>query len=377
MHTYKTEDATAYLAAIIESSDDAIISKDLDGIIRSWNIGAECLFGYEADEVIGKSITLLIPPEFQEEENIILSSIRSGNHIRHFETIRQDKWGNRLEVSLTISPIKDREGNITGASKIARDISQHKRLERELLEMNDRKDEFLAILSHELRNPLAAIRGGLDVLHRSNYQESIIRKSHDIMERQTNHIIRLVEELLDVTLINQGKLTIKKESITLQQILHLAMESCHVLNREKKHHIHLDVPNDPIFILGDLNRAAQIVINLVSNAIKYTPPNGEIAIIVGATTEEAFIKVQDSGIGIPPDKLEKAFEMFHRVNADSHFVDGLGVGLGIAKKLAEMHGGKITPSVRDGHRGCVFVISFPRLNPGPEESNPEHSLSMV
>ena len=374
MSNYKIEDSTAYLAAIIESSDDAIVSKDLNGIIRSWNIGAECLFGYEASEVIGKSITLLIPPEFQNEEEIILSNIRKGNHIRHFETIRMDKWGNRMEVSLTISPIKDSEGNITGASKIARNISEQKRLERNLKETNDRKDEFLAILSHELRNPLAAIRGGLALAYRSDSLEPLLKQSLETIDRQTNHIIRLVEELLDVTLINQGKLSLQQKPITLQQVVHLAMESCYDLNEKKQHRIALNEPDEAVFILGDLNRAAQIAINLINNAIKYTPPHGEIDITVGHTADEAYIKVQDNGIGIAPDKLEKAFDMFHRVDSNSHFVEGLGVGLGIAKKLAEMHGGKITPYSGEGRRGCEFVISFPLLKLDSEENSTEPAL---
>lgn len=366
MFNNKNEEATAHLAAIIESSEDAIVSKDLHGIIKSWNKGAEKLFGYTAAEVVGKSITIIIPPYLHSEEDEILSRVGRGELISHFETIRQDKWGNLMNISLTVSPIKDKKGNIIGASKIARDISRQKRLEAELQEMNDRKDEFLAILSHELRNPLAAIRGGLELLYRSNYEESLLKQSLGVIERQTDQIVRLVDDLMDITLINQGKINLQKERISLQEVIRMALESCRELNEEKRHQFILTVPDDPIYILGDLSRVAQIVINLVNNAIKYTPAGGEIRITAEQTGEAGSITVQDNGIGIPPGKIDRAFAMFHRIETGTSLaVEGLGVGLGIAKKLAEMHGGKITFAPCEKNPGARFVVSLPLAIPQP------------
>ncbi|MEO6908313.1 MAG: PAS domain S-box protein [Abditibacteriaceae bacterium] len=359
----RNKEATAHLAAIIDSSEDAIVSKDLNGIIKSWNGSAERLFGYDASEVIGKSITIIVPEGLLSEEAEILAKIRKGERITHFETIRQDKWGNEINISLTISPIKDEKGKIIGASKIARDISEEKRLKRELQEMNERKDEFLAILSHELRNPLAAIRGGLDLLHRSNYQEPSLRQSTDIIERQTNHIVHIVDDLLDITHINQGEFILHKERIILQDAIEMARESCSKLNEEKQHEFFLDLPCEPIFINGDLSRVAQILINLISNAIKYTPRCGIIRISLEQSSEEAYIKVQDNGIGIPSDKRDSAFEMFHRIKTNTAFVDGLGVGLGIAKKLTEMHSGYIKLSSNHQQPGCEFVVVLPLALP--------------
>lgn len=369
MFNKRNEEAIAYLAAIVESSDDAIISKDLNGIIKTWNKGAERLFGYTEKEARGKSIKIIIPSHLFAEEDEILRKIRSGERIEHYETIRCDKWGKEIDISLTISPLKNRRGRIIGASKIVRNISEHKRLEKTLQEMNERKDEFLAILSHELRNPLTAIHSGLELFHRAPFDEATIKQIFEIIERQTQHINRLVEDLMDITRINQGKISLKKEPMKIQAAVCLALESCQEALHHKHHQLAVNLPEEPVYILGDVTRIAQIIINLLSNAIKYTPANGNITISAGKTATEAYIKVQDTGIGIPPEMLDRAFEMFRRVeNKSSLSVDGLGVGLGIAKKLAEMHGGKITPA-NTSQSGCEFVISFPLADVSFSEEN--------
>ena len=160
----RAEEVQARLAAIVESSEDAIVSKTLDGIIRSWNAGAERLFGYTAAEAVGRSITLIIPPERLDEERVILERLRRGERVEHFETVRVAKDGRRIDISLTISPVRDAEGRVVGASKVARDITERKRTEEALREADRRKDEFLALLAHELRNPLAPLRNGLQVM---------------------------------------------------------------------------------------------------------------------------------------------------------------------------------------------------------------------
>jgi len=361
MFNKKNEAIMAHLAAIVESSDDAIVSKDLNGIIKTWNKGAERLFGYTEAEARGKSIKIIVPSPLLAEEDEILNKIRSGERIHHFETTRCDKWGKEIDISLTISPLKNRRGQIIGASKIARDISERKRLEKTLREMNERKDEFLAVLSHELRNPLSAIHSGFELLHRTNYDAATLRKTLEMIERQTQHIHRLAEDIMDITRINQGKIRLQKEPMTVQSAICLALESCGEALKAKHHQLVLNLPEESILILGDITRIAQIVINIFSNAIKYTPDDGKITISAGKTATEAFIKVQDTGIGIPPEMLDKAFEMFQRVDDNAALsVDGLGVGLGIAKKLVEMHEGKITPT-NISQSGCEFVISFPLI----------------
>ncbi len=208
----RAEEAQARLAAIVESSEDAIVSKTLDGVIRSWNAGAERLFGYTAEEAVGRPITLIIPPERLDEEREILARLRRGERIEHFETVRVAKDGRRLDISLTVSPIRDAEGRVIGASKIARDITERKRAEaalREaveaLKEADRRKDEFLALLAHELRNPLAPLRNGLQVMRLAAGDADAVARSRDMMDRQLAHMVRLIDDLLDVSRISRTR----------------------------------------------------------------------------------------------------------------------------------------------------------------------------
>ena len=213
----QAQEAEAHLAAIVESSDDAIISKDLNSIITSWNRGAERLFGYTAQEAIGQPITMLMPPERFDEEAGILERIRRGESIDHYETVRRHKDGTLLQISLTVSPITDRNGRIVGASKIARDISERKQaeVEREQLLASERhaleraeaearmKDEFLAILSHELRTPLNAIFGWANILRTSDDPVEIA-EGLEIIERNARAQTKMIEDLLDMSRIISG-----------------------------------------------------------------------------------------------------------------------------------------------------------------------------
>jgi len=228
------------LAAIVESSDDAIVSKTLDGRILSWNNGATRIFGYTPEEIVGQSITVIIPPELREEEQAILRNLKAGNRIDHFDTVRLAKDGRRVPISLTISPIRDSTGNIVGASKIARDISDRKQAELLLREREDamrdadrRKDEFLAVLAHELRNPLAPIRYALAIARlpgRSNEQE---RQAQQIIERQVSHMSRLLDDLLDVSRITRGTLALRKTRTELMAVLAIAIEAAQPIRRKK------------------------------------------------------------------------------------------------------------------------------------------------
>src|SRR5581483_5285457 len=187
----RAEELRSRLAAIVESSDDAIVSKNLDGVIRSWNGGAERIFGYTAAEAVGRHITLIIPPERHDEEREILARLRRGERIDHFETVRVAKDGRRLDISLTVSPVRDAAGRIVGASKVARDVTDRKRAEEALREADRRKDEFLALLAHELRNPLAPLRNGLQVLRLAAGDPNVVAQVRGMMERQLGHMVRL------------------------------------------------------------------------------------------------------------------------------------------------------------------------------------------
>jgi PAS domain S-box-containing protein len=351
---------SAWLAAIVDSAEDAIVSKTLDGIITSWNKGAEQIFGYTADEVIGKPILILIPPDHHNEEPQILQEIRRGNRIEHYETIRQRKDGSLIDISLTVSPIKDHEGKIIGVSKIARDISYQKNVENRLRESDRRKDEFLATLAHELRNPLAPIRSGLEVIRHVRGDNAKFDETLDIIERQTNQIVHLVDDLLDISRITQGKIKLRLERIELKTAIEMALETSQGLIDNAENELLVTLPYKPIYIDADLTRAAQIFLNILNNAAKYSDAGGTIALTAKKEDANAVISIKDSGLGIEPEMLSKIFEMFGQIETPEKQVHGgLGIGLSVVKKLVEMHGGSIQAFSEGRGRGSEFVVRLP------------------
>ena len=222
----QAEVTRALLASIVAASDDAIVSKTLDGVILSWNAGAERLFGYTADEAVARHIDLIIPPELRQEERAILQRLREGDRIDHFETVRVAKDGRRLDISLTVSPLRDESGRIVGASKVARDITARKQTEIALREVDRRKDEFLATLAHELRNPLAPIQHTLEIMRRAPNDVRLTQRSIDTIGRQLPHLVRLVDDLLDLSRITRDKLHLRTAHVELAPIVRQAVETC-------------------------------------------------------------------------------------------------------------------------------------------------------
>src|ERR1700690_1511757 len=210
---------SALLAAIVESSDDAIVSKTLDGQIRSWNAAATRIFGYEPHEIIGRPITTIIPEELLTEEQGFITKLRRGERVEHFDTIRIAKDGRRIPISLTISPVRDAQGKIIGASKVARDISERRRAEEMLRGAARRKDEFLAVLAHELRNPLAPIRFALELSNHPRLSAGQRDAAKAIVERQVAHLTRLLDDLLDASRITSGRIELKKQMAELNSII--------------------------------------------------------------------------------------------------------------------------------------------------------------
>lgn len=217
----QAEETRAYLSAIVESSHDAIISKTLDGTVTSWNRAAETLYRYAADEMVGQPITKLVPTERRDEVREILEHLRRGERVDQFETVRARKDGTRLDVSLTISPIKDARGKLVGGSTIARDITQRRLAEQEIQEAVRRRDQFLAMLSHELRNPLSAVRTATRVLDSPNVTPEMDVESRRVIERQTAHMTRLLDDLLDVSRITQKKIKLRRSRIDLRDTVEI------------------------------------------------------------------------------------------------------------------------------------------------------------
>jgi PAS domain S-box-containing protein len=353
------EDAQSWLAAIVESSDDAIISKTLKGIITSWNAGAERLFGYQAEEAIGRPIEMIIPKERWGEEREILERLRRGERIEHFETVRVNKAGRMIDISLTISPVRNRTGQIVGVSKVARDISARKRAEEVLREMDRRKDVFLATLAHELRNPLAPIQNTVQLLRLAG-DDLVPRQTLDIIQRQISHLTRLVDDLMDVSRINRGKIELHQELVELREILLNAVEISRPLLDAGRHHLSLEFPPEPISLVGDSIRLTQVIANLLNNAAKYTPPGGRILLAAGRSGEQIEIRVRDNGRGISPELLPRVFELF--VQADTALdrgTGGLGIGLTLSQSLVQLHGGTLEATSAGLDQGSEFIVRLP------------------
>ena len=495
------------LAAIVETSNDAIISKSLDGTIQSWNAAAERLFGFSAEQAIGRHISLVIPPERLPEEEKIIASLTAGERIEHFETERLRSDGKRITVSLTISPIKDNSGNVVGASKIVRDITERKhaesdrqkfvtlienstdfigmcdlrgvpsfinraglelvglddienarrtplqefffpedqpmimneflpavletghgevevrfrhfktgeprwmaykvltltdaanqpvgyatvsqdvterkrladdlqRLAADLSDADRRKNEFLATLAHELRNPLAPMSNMLEVVKRAPGDGETVQRAYDTIERQLEQMVRLVDDLLDLNRVTHDRLELRRNEIELSSVIEQAVEVARPLIDAAGHVLTIDLPAEPIYLNADRARLAQVFGNLLNNSSKYTKPGGTIALTAKRVDDEVVVSVKDNGAGIPQDKLKSIFDMFMQVEQTSdRSQGGLGIGLTLVKRLAEMHGGSIEAKSAGEGEGSEFVVRLPVLTRPSEVVQGEPSVA--
>jgi PAS domain S-box-containing protein len=495
----KRSDVTDHLlASIVESSEDAIVSKDLRGIINSWNKSAERIFGYTAEEAIGQPVTMLIPAERYEEEPTILSRIVKGESVDHYETVRQRKDGTLIDISLTISPIRDEEGLISGASKIARDISEQKRTEKEIRfqahllgaveqaviatdlngkivywnafaewlygwaraealganvmdlipapesrekaaqiverllqgeswsgeflakkrdgsvfptqvtdspifgevgdligivgvstditerkraeeerarllererqarseaeEANNLKDEFLATLSHELRNPLNVILGYAEVLLRSEEAKgsAFVKRTAEILKRNAVAQSQLVRDLLDLSRLHMGKVSLNREAVSLLTTTSNAVETVQTEAAAKKVELKIVAPEEVLFVEADPLRIEQVVWNLLNNAVKFTPPGGTVTVRLSSEENCGLLSVEDTGEGIAPDFIPHVFEMFRQADAtNSRRHGGLGIGLALVQQLVQLHDGTVSATSGGKGQGSQFTIRLP------------------
>jgi PAS domain S-box-containing protein len=536
----------ARLAAVVESSHDAIISKTLDGCIQTWNAAAERLFGYSADEVIGKSVTLIIPQELQAEEGQILARLRRGEHIDHFETVRVTKSGRRIPVSLTVSPVRDAAGRIIGASKIARDFSERHRAEqllrqtqaqltahangleklnectarlwschtlqagleeilsavvdlmgaqqgyiqlldetatvlrivahrgfnRDFLEFygavtmadesscgralksgervivedievdadhrglrklagangfravistplispdgtpfgmlsthfgavhqptaqqlrlldlfvrhacdfirrckmeqalrlreeslrdgDRRKDEFLALLAHELRNPLAPVRYALATIRKPGLTLEQHTRANEIIERQIVHMSHLLDDLLDVSRITRGAIVLKKARTELAPVIEAAVDAARPVIDARQHSLALDLPEERIYLDADPVRLTQVFSNLLINAAKYTNSKGQIHVGVVKEGGDVAVSIRDNGIGISTELMPRLFTLFTQARpAQERSEGGLGVGLALVRGLITLHGGHVQARSDGINQGSTFIVRLP------------------
>lgn len=488
----------ALLAAIVESSDDAIISTDLSGTIVTWNRGAEKIFGYTMAEAVGQSFTILIPPERFEKESAVLKEVLKGERVDHYETVRQRKDKSLIDISLTISPLKDETGHIVGATKIARDISERvkreeqiryqarlldaveqaviatdyngrvlymnsfaewlygwletevvgnnlmdlisatggreeasemlkrikkgdswsgelrvrrkdqsefaaivthspihnehgqligavevsrditaqKRAEQEhrkLLESERQaraeaeeasrvKDEFLATISHELRNPLNVILGYSEVLVRSNEanQSQFVRRAAEVLRRNAIAQAQLVSDLLDLSRLQLGKFSLNRQVVSLTKTISDAVETVRAEAIAKGLEVKIEMSDDLVFVDADPLRMEQVIWNLLNNAVKFTPAGGTVTVKLTTRDGNAYLSVADTGQGIDPKFLPHVFEIFRQADATiSRRHGGMGIGLALVHQLINLQGGSVSVASGGVNRGAQFSIKLP------------------
>lgn len=339
------------LAAIVEFSGDAIISKNLDGIITSWNKSAEQIFKYSSKEAVGKHITLIIPPELRGEEDHIINQLKKGRHINHFETTRMTKKGKRIDVSISISPIKNTQGKIVGAAKIARDITEKKKLERQ-------KDDFIAVASHELKTPVTSIKAYTQILKTKFEKKGDKESSEQLgkMNTQVDKLTTLIKDLLDITKIESGKLEFNESIFEFDKLVTEVAEFMQFTS--DKHKIIVQGQTGKK-VKVDRDRLGQVVTNLISNAIKYSPEADRVVIRLFEEKGNIIFCVKDFGIGIAKDKQKRVFERFFRVHdTDQNTFPGLGLGLYISSEIIKRMEGKIWVRSTVG-KGTTFSFSLP------------------
>jgi len=408
--------AQYWLAALIESADDAVIGKTLDGIITSWNAGAQRIFGYTAEEIIGKPVTILIPPDHIDEEPAILARLRAGDRIEHYETIRRTKDGRLIDISLTVSPIKTADGQIIGASKIARDITEQRqarkaldaayalaerarrdaeqaviekeRLYRQAEESSRLKEEFLATISHELRTPLSAILGWTRMLRLDQLSPEDRVKALDTIERNARAQAQLIDDLLDVSRIVTGKLRMDVRPSDPTSFIDAAVEAVRPAAEAKGVRMQKVMDTGAVSIPGDPARLQQVVWNLLSNAIKFTPRGGYVQIRSERVNSHLEIIVSDTGQGIAPDFLPHVFDRFRQADQKtSRQHGGMGLGLAIVRHLVELHGGTVRANSGGVDQGATFTVQLPispiyqvdssgsRVHPGARDLLPPDDLT--
>jgi PAS domain S-box-containing protein len=365
----ETAEISRRLAAIVESSDDAIISKNLDGIIQSWNAAAERLFGYTAEEAVGQPVLMLIPEGRRNEEPAILERLRRGERVDHYETVRRRKDGTLIDVSLTVSPIADASGKVIGASKIARDITLQKRAFNEIKEAHEKalaanqaKDNFIAALSHELRTPLNPV---LLIASEAAADPSLpekVRGDFDAIRKSVELEARLIDDLLDLARITNGKLALDSHVHDLHTILADAVATVRADLLAKHLSLTTEYATPSVRVKGDAVRLQQVFWNVLKNAVKFTPEGGRISLSTRTDSSgNAVIEISDTGIGLAPEETGKIFESFTqgRHAQSGHRFGGLGLGLTITKLLTAMHRGTIRATSEGPGRGSTFTIQLP------------------
>jgi PAS domain S-box-containing protein len=386
-------EAAVRLKAIVETAVDGIITIDERGLIESINPAAERIFDYTHDEVVGRNIAMLMSdPERGQHDHYLHDYLRTGRQkiigtIREVRGLRKDKSVFPMELAVSETRLGTRR-IFTG---IVRDITEYQRIVEALKDADQRKDQFLAMLAHELRNPLAPISNAVQIMQLEGPNGPSFQWSTEVIADQIKHMTRMVDDLLDVSRITRGKVDLQKETITLADVVDLAFEASRPTIDAYRHQLSVVLPDEPIVLEVDPPRLAQVLSNLLNNAAKYTDEGGQISLTAEKLDHEVVIRVRDSGIGIAPEILPKVFELFTQADQTlSRSRGGLGIGLTLVRSLVEMHNGRVTAHSAGLGQGSEFLVRLPLarhsnsgtaavtdINPQMDEELPRRRILVV
>jgi PAS domain S-box-containing protein len=361
----------AYIENLVDNAGDAIISTDVEDRILTWNHGAEVIFGYSREETVGQSLTILLPAQRTGELEEIRDKVRLTGVIRNLEVRRIRKDGIIIEASLAVSPIRDKDDNVIGFLHLARDVTEKKRYEQRLKELDKMKSAFVSNVSHELRTPLTAIKASADnMLDRligdlNGKQVGYLTR----IKSNSDRLARLINDLLDLSTIEAGKIDLRPANLPLVTLVKEAAESLRPMAAEKLINLTVMSADPGIIAWADRDKVVQVLMNLIGNALKFTPTGGKVTIAVTKNSAAWMqISVTDTGPGIPAEEVNKVFARFYQIGqAGTQKTQGTGLGLAISKALVEMHGGKIWVESEAG-KGSIFSFTLPAEQPFQLES---------
>jgi two-component system, chemotaxis family, CheB/CheR fusion protein len=378
--TLKRAEAEARrLSAIVKSAREAIIATDLAGRIVAWNQGAEELFGYPEVGACGMDVRLLMPEDRREQELDLLVRASRGEDIPTYETQRVTRTGTRVDVELSLTPVLDALGKVTGVSSISRDITIRKQAEEQAQRTIAQREQFLALLSHELRNPLMGLANAVRVLSKEGLSEAAQNSAREVVRRQVQQMARLLEDLLDSSRMRRDRIELNREVMDLRSTVDSILDAARPQADEGGVKLVLDIPDEPIDVEADIARLQQLQVNLLNNAIRYSPHGGTVTYSMKRVGGQAVVVVEDEGDGITADVLPHIFEPFFQAGYRRPGQKGMGLGLSLARAIALAHGGDISATSDGPGKGARFEVRIPLAAarqpavapaPQPAETNP-------